>query len=90
MRIVQILFLIFLMDYFENMIDLNNAIIYASVIIGSLTLCSVIDHTFFWNSSRYGMQIKTAISGLLYNKVNSILILFYNLLSGLIFFVFKN
>jgi hypothetical protein len=57
------------MDYFDAKISLEKAIVYGIVIIGSLTLCSLIDHTFFWNSARYGIQIKTAISGLLYNKV---------------------
>ena len=59
------------MDYFDpdKSVSLRQAIIYCIIIIASLTVCGTMHHPFFWNSGRYGLQVKSAISGLLYNKV---------------------
>lgn len=57
------------MDYFEDKIKFSVALTYGLIIITCLTLCTLIDNTYFWNSARYGMQVKTAIIGLIYDKV---------------------
>lgn len=74
-RMAQILFLIYLMEYFDpsKQLSVKYAIVYSSLILLSLSVCATVDHTFFWNSTRYGMQVKTAISGLLYDKVKILL-----------------
>lgn len=66
------------MDYFDpdKSVSLRQAIIYCIIIIASLTVCGTMHHPFFWNSGRYGLQVKSAISGLLYNKVNILFALF--------------
>jgi hypothetical protein len=68
-RICQILYLIDLMLYFKGEIGLVTAIIDCLIIVTSLSFCASLHHIFYWNSIRYGMQVQTAISGMLYKKV---------------------
>ncbi|RNA28163.1 multidrug resistance-associated 4 [Brachionus plicatilis] len=69
LRIAQTLAVIKFMEFFENKIDFKWGLIYGSFIFLSLLICTLVDHVYFWNSARYGLQIQIALRGLLYEKV---------------------
>lgn len=69
------------MDYFEDKIKFSVALTYCLIIVVCLTFCTLIDNTYFWNSARYGIQVKTAITGLIYDKVNKYFLLLISTLN---------
>ena len=69
LRIAQTIALVKFMGYFENEISFEEGIIYGSMIVLSILICTIIDHVYFWNSARIGMQMQIALRGVLYDKV---------------------
>nr|QNH67888.1 ATP-binding cassette transporter subfamily C member 4 X5 [Brachionus rotundiformis] len=57
------------MDFFDQKINFEWGLIYGSFIFLSLLICTIVDHVYFWNSARYGLQIQVALRGLLYEQV---------------------
>ena len=57
------------MEFFDQKINFEWGMIYGSFIFLSLLICTLVDHVYFWNSARIGLQIQIALRGLLYDKV---------------------
>nr|APD26526.1 ATP-binding cassette transporter subfamily C member 4 X5 protein [Brachionus koreanus] len=68
LRIAQTLAVIKFMDYFDEKINFQWGMIYGSFIFLSLLICTLVDHVYFWNSAKIGLQIQVALRGLLYQK----------------------
>jgi hypothetical protein len=69
LRIAQAIALAKFMDFFSHKISFEYGLIYGSCIVASLTICTIVDHVYFWYSARLGLQIQVSLRGLIYKKV---------------------
>jgi hypothetical protein len=58
-----------ILKYFEGKFDIQQALIYASLLCFGVTVNCVIHHPYFLNVSRLGVKMRLAATGLIYNKV---------------------
>jgi len=58
-----------LLEYFNSEISLEMALTYSLIIIVGLFVSCVCHHFYAFNTTLYGMQIRTACMGLVYRKV---------------------
>jgi ATP-binding cassette subfamily C (CFTR/MRP) protein 4 len=69
MKILQPLFIAMILKYFNGSIELNETLIYASVIAVFASVGGVLHHPYYYFSTKYGMQVRLACSGLIYRKI---------------------
>lgn len=61
-----------ILSYFDNKIDLNQALIYGSLLCLCMTINSVIHHPYFMQVVLTGMKMRIACSGVIYKKLFSL------------------
>ncbi|CAF0837577.1 unnamed protein product [Brachionus calyciflorus] len=68
-KIIQPLFISIVLRYFNNTMELTEALIYAGVISVCAIIVGILHHPYYLNACRYGMRLRIACSGLIYKKV---------------------
>ncbi len=58
-----------LIKYFNGQIDKNEAFMYGTLLLLGSALTSIVAHPYFFQITRYGMQLRLAVGGLVYKKV---------------------
>jgi hypothetical protein len=58
-----------ILKYFNGTMTLNMALIYAGIISFLATFGGILHHPYYYNSYKYGMKVRLALSGLIYRKV---------------------
>lgn len=69
MKIFQPLLITLVLKYFNGSIGLNEALIYAAIISIFASVGGILHHPYYYFSTKYGMQVRLACSGLIYRKV---------------------
>lgn len=69
MKIIQPLLITLILKYFNGSIQLNEALIYAGIISVFVSIGGILHHPYYYFSSKYGMQVRLACSGLIYRKI---------------------
>lgn len=69
MKIFQPLLIAMILKYFNGSIELNEALIYAGVIAIFASVGGILHHPYYYFSTKYGMQVRLACSGLIYRKI---------------------
>jgi hypothetical protein len=67
--VVQPVLINYVIKYFKGEISLALGSVYALVLVICLTVYTALHHPYFYQNMRYGMQIRIAVSGLIYKKV---------------------
>ena len=69
MKIFQPLLITLILKYFNGSIELNEALIYAAIISIFASIGGILHHPYYYFSTKFGMQVRLACSGLIYRKI---------------------